>query len=667
MGKNHRHKKDLKADKAKVKLKQTKTKFLPKGLNVTNTTFKIKPIVLAEQLKEKDDVPLSKRKLNVKDLLSRIKHYNENVRFSACEELSSMFKYHTEELINQNLSQIVLSVSTLMQDREQKVRKAAVKIVKTILEITPPEKLEPFFNYFSTNMRCAMTNIDHNIQEDSLLFLDCFLIHDCGLVSRYSDKLLPDFFTLISKLRSESSLNRTVTLNLGSKMTSVTWRIKALSKLHSVLEIILYKNLSSLNSFSKKDDDYKKSEASNVISLYKESFSKALDSVHWDNMGNSKNIYETSFPLDEHIVTLVPLLYETWIEVIPEKKIGMNFEENIVLTEEASAILSCVMSTLYLLWKYAEQIGGSDTFAKNVFLSNEGRKFLNHLLSNFPYCQGENISKAKKKPNKSNGLSLDLNTDPKCVKENIMICYIVYSVLDVNFMHRNIKIELEAILSCINRYLHTKKYIDENNVQYLIEFLNMSLLKKYHLWKRAGLNPKSLVENTIVFYNITSIGERYKMEFFKILAELASTPYLGRPDEMNISLMPKIMKNLSTGCPRYNTWLNSLPDLLCKSKISDVTVEALLDLSRKNNKVFQEALLKKLPDILENLDSLKIIITKPSLINNEEIVKRNILTSFIFVAHLSKKQIQELERHVTKNLSKYYNYLMEELQNHCKL
>lgn len=67
MGKNHRHKKDIKAEKAKTKLKQTKTKFLPKGLNVTNTAFKVKPIVIPEQLKKKDDEEiLSKRKLNVK-------------------------------------------------------------------------------------------------------------------------------------------------------------------------------------------------------------------------------------------------------------------------------------------------------------------------------------------------------------------------------------------------------------------------------------------------------------------------------------------------------------------------------------------------------------------------------------------------------------------------
>lgn len=87
-----------------------------------------------------------------------------------------------------------------------------------------------------------MTNIDQSIQEDSLKFLDCFLVKDCGLISKTSNKFLPDFFTLISRLRTDNTLGRTLTLNLGSKMTSVTWRIKVLSRLNAVLDLILKKN-----------------------------------------------------------------------------------------------------------------------------------------------------------------------------------------------------------------------------------------------------------------------------------------------------------------------------------------------------------------------------------------------------------------------------------------
>lgn len=67
MGRKQSHKKDIKAEKSKVKLKQSKTKFLPKGQNVTNTTFKIKSIVIPQQLKEKgSEEILSRRKLNIK-------------------------------------------------------------------------------------------------------------------------------------------------------------------------------------------------------------------------------------------------------------------------------------------------------------------------------------------------------------------------------------------------------------------------------------------------------------------------------------------------------------------------------------------------------------------------------------------------------------------------
>lgn len=44
-----RHKKFIKSEKAKTKLKGNK---LPKGLNVTKTDFKVKKIVIREQLKE---------------------------------------------------------------------------------------------------------------------------------------------------------------------------------------------------------------------------------------------------------------------------------------------------------------------------------------------------------------------------------------------------------------------------------------------------------------------------------------------------------------------------------------------------------------------------------------------------------------------------------------
>lgn len=67
MGKNNRHKKLLKSEKAKVKLKAKGSKQLPKGLNITDASFKVKKIIIREQLKYQDETQiLSRRKLNVK-------------------------------------------------------------------------------------------------------------------------------------------------------------------------------------------------------------------------------------------------------------------------------------------------------------------------------------------------------------------------------------------------------------------------------------------------------------------------------------------------------------------------------------------------------------------------------------------------------------------------
>lgn len=60
--------KRLKKEKTKVKLKAKKsTNQLPKGLNVTNTSFKVKKILIREQLQHRDETEvISTHKLNIK-------------------------------------------------------------------------------------------------------------------------------------------------------------------------------------------------------------------------------------------------------------------------------------------------------------------------------------------------------------------------------------------------------------------------------------------------------------------------------------------------------------------------------------------------------------------------------------------------------------------------
>lgn len=61
------HRKFIKKEKSKVKLKVSHKTLLPKGQNITDTNFKVRKIVLHGQLKERGEHEiLSKGNLNIK-------------------------------------------------------------------------------------------------------------------------------------------------------------------------------------------------------------------------------------------------------------------------------------------------------------------------------------------------------------------------------------------------------------------------------------------------------------------------------------------------------------------------------------------------------------------------------------------------------------------------
>lgn len=629
MGKNQRHKKDIKAEKAKIKLKQVKTKFLPKGLNVTKTTFKIKPIVIPEQLKQKDfDEVLSRRKLNVKDLLSRIKHYNENIRHSACIELGDMVKIHTED-IQQHLAQICLAVSSLIQDRERKVRKVAIKCIDTILEHIPHMKLLPFFDYFFTNLRCAMTNIDKGIQEDSLLFLDCFIKKDYDLIRNTSNKLLSDFLSLISKFRSDSQLERTLTLNLGSNITSVAWRIQVLSRLHAILRIMVIEDKQIKNSKSDTADG----QCNINYGLYKYTFGQLLEAPVSDVLGTSKSDFQkNSFQnFDQQIVSILPLLYETWLEVIPEEKVKKPTAENTILDDEAASLLTSVMNIIHLLSQYIKQVENEEITFAIVFVTPQSKRFFKHLLSGFPYSHS--VSKTKKKENNLNNLE---SSNLKCFQENLQICHL-YSILIVNGGHVYLKKYTQVVMLYIIRILNHKQGLKEENVNCLLSFLKECFDHDSANFRNFGMDLHLLLENTIIFYENGRISYKEKNELFWMLSN--------------------IEKERLCNSEKYQNWLASLPNILCAPTISDSSVLVLLQISKKHRNRFYDALVDKLPDILDNLDKAEIVVSDSI---TKEDVKRNIANIFYYIPNRTNLDIiyNYIERSPLSTFKHYFSNVL---------
>lgn len=69
------YKKLLKEEKAKTKFKVSHKTVLPKGQNITNTSFKVKKIVVKSQLKEHIGEIVSKSNLNVKVNSDKLNNY----------------------------------------------------------------------------------------------------------------------------------------------------------------------------------------------------------------------------------------------------------------------------------------------------------------------------------------------------------------------------------------------------------------------------------------------------------------------------------------------------------------------------------------------------------------------------------------------------------------
>ncbi|KAH1018196.1 testis-expressed protein 10 homolog [Dendroctonus ponderosae] len=643
MGRNQQHKKHIRAEKAKTKLKQPKTTFLPKGQNVTDTSFKVRPIVLQEQLKQKDsnDI-LSRRNLNVKDLLSRLKHHNGTVRRTACAELCELIKIRTEDIIQRHLSPICLAISGMIQDPDTKIRKTALKTVEAILDNVPSVRLSPFFHYFTLNLRCAMTDINRNIQEDSLLFLDCFIRKGGGPMEKAAEEMLPDFLALVSKLRNDSEIGRTLTLNLGSKLTSVEWRIKVLSRLQAIFRIILVAKApppcEPAPIFSVDRQPY--------FGLYK---TKLMDQLDGPDFG----IYSHKSPqpdlIKKHLMIVVPLLFESWLEGRPEQEattgkrtwLGERSEQtaltgSCVLTQEAGALLACITNTLHSLWQYVKIPDSPYAFDMNtVFLGPEGRKFLSHLLSNFPYS----YSGARSRVSKSEWNVMEHNNDPNCVRENLLICF-VYLMLYVNCTEKNLAKEMAIIMPYLKKIMLHQRQLKEESSACLLDLLSECFGKNYRKWQRSGMDLSALLEDVVAFYRRDKVlSEPNKLRLSQILAN-------------DIFDNPLLNKSAS-----YHHWLTTLPDILCQTPVPKASIETIHRLFQKNCQPLQEAFHKKLPDILANLDNIQMA-TPEDL----DAARRTLSYTIYYMPSYSQEEHSMLQQFIDSSTTSLGKYIRESMQ-----
>ncbi|KAH0503822.1 Testis-expressed sequence 10 protein [Microtus ochrogaster] len=407
-------------DFQKVKLKVGKKK--PKLENATPTNFKTKAIHLPEQLKEDRTLPTNNRKLNIKDLLSQMHHYNPGVKQGALLGLKDLLSQYPF-IIDAHLSNIVSEVTAVFTDRDANVRLAAVQLLQFLAPKIRTEHISPFFPLVSAHLSSAMTHITEGIQEDSLKVLDILLEHYPALITGRSSILLKNFVELISHQQlSKGLVNRDrsqswiLSVNPNRRVTSQQWRLKVLVRLSKFLQALADGSSRLRESEGLQEQKETPHASSNSIFInWKDHASDQQQIQVYENGGSQPNVssqfrlryvgtvgameedLSSTENLKGFIEIIIPLLIECWVEASPPQlaaSVGNGVER------EPLQVMQQVLNVISLLWKLSKQQDETHTL-ESWLRKNYLTDFKHHLMSHFPYALKEITKQRKKETNKS--------------------------------------------------------------------------------------------------------------------------------------------------------------------------------------------------------------------------------------------------------------------------
>ena len=209
---------DFKRRKAKVGRKL-------KPANVTDTSFKTGTVRLTEQrsLADKSAALVTRRNLDLHDLLKRVKHYDSTRRKDALWGLRELYATHghTSKLLQRSLGIVFRSISNTMVDVEKDVRQALFTLLEVVLPcINISSMAAPFVQRLIAYCGSAMTSMEREIRMDAVRFVDLLLEWNRPSIrtTQHTLSLLP---SLVSVLSSISLVNSTSSIQNQSRAFSV--------------------------------------------------------------------------------------------------------------------------------------------------------------------------------------------------------------------------------------------------------------------------------------------------------------------------------------------------------------------------------------------------------------------------------------------------------------
>lgn len=419
MGKSVRAKKAKKADFAKVKLKVGKK--LKKAQNETKTDFKARKIILKEQLALKSTtVLITKKRHDIKELVSRLSYHNVYVRQDGLNGLRELINRYEPSVIVPHLSTFISRVAPCILDSDPIIRNSATKFMEALIIKMGPS-IEPYFHILATHLSCAMVNLNVRVQGDSLQLMKVLIKHTPKLVARHANTVLNNFINLIARKTASSKTDTpkpvaVVSFNFGSllqtpcknPLSGHTGRLSLLVELSNFLEAVLAEH-----GCIQQQIPYTTWETVVVGSVPPIACNDTIS-----NKNEELWLFSDQQKLEEFTDTVIRLLMQLWLEVDSHNTVDTSAGGN-ALKEEGVETLSCIVNIITHIWRIT-QICTQENPKKCKWLKKHfGSDFMERIMSGFPFCCQVTplVNKKKRKQREA-----DQDRQKEAEKQNLKYC-----------------------------------------------------------------------------------------------------------------------------------------------------------------------------------------------------------------------------------------------------
>ncbi|KAB7507186.1 Testis-expressed sequence 10 protein [Armadillidium nasatum] len=547
MTKSVKHKRNRKKDLNKIKLKLGKK--LKKGQNETKTDFKARKIIMKEQLSAKIQSSLiTKKNLNVNELLSRLSHASVYVRQDGLDGLKELVAKNNKFELGPYLSVLFKGLNPCILDTDHLIRSSAVRVLEALI-VKIGAMVQPYFQLVASHLSCAMVHLNTGVQADSLQLMDVLLSHATSLIAQNANTILKNFFMLISRKIDAPSNSKnpfvtyTLISNPSSRLATLKWRIKLIRSLSRYLEAIL--------------GECGKLETSVPVSFWQVIIQGSFPSLVTKEVSRTA-IHGTKILTEEtesksFIENLLPLLFQSLAEVKENKT---RKEENIPgtpLDGIAIELLKYISEILVHMWKIIEIVTEKNPNECEWFMGMLKNHLEDGILDGFPYA----ALKSSESSTKEQKPKIKINIEMECHSLNITLSSLLFLYKNDNsemknkvfkyyntlfsdpktiplqkldtlastvslLFHKNAGLDTQMLSKLLNTSLHCFKNIEDKSKYSLLKIpLKASDIHCKNLWRSQGFRcwVKEVVAEATRNPNEKSVYE-LMLQF-----KLRNTPY----------------------------------------------------------------------------------------------------------------------------------------------